>query len=94
METRALDDEVLTAQLAQTSQISGWATTFPLECTQDRWTHQGRLVVVENNDLRRRILGQYHDNFSAGHPGISRTYDTIKLDYWWPGLRDFVTQYV
>jgi hypothetical protein len=36
----------------------------------------------------------YHDHEMAGHPGELKTYNGIRQNYWWPGLRTFVKNYV
>jgi hypothetical protein len=36
----------------------------------------------------------YHDHKTAGHPGELETYNGIRQNYWWPGLRMFVKNYV
>jgi hypothetical protein len=41
-----------------------------------------QLVVPEQ--LKRNVLELYHD--SKGHPGITRTRDTILLKYWWRNI--------
>ncbi len=52
------------------------------------------LVVVENNDLRRSVLHHFHSSITAGHPGISKTIQLIQPFYWWPCMKDFITNYV
>ncbi|CAG2228658.1 unnamed protein product [Mytilus edulis] len=49
-----------------------------------------RLYVPEH--LREDIVVQYHDN--NGHLGIDKTYDSIKLRYYWPGLYKKIYAYV
>jgi Integrase zinc binding domain/Integrase core domain len=36
----------------------------------------------------------YHDHETAGHPGELEMYNGIRQNYWWPGLRTFVKNYV
>jgi Integrase zinc binding domain len=36
----------------------------------------------------------YHNHKTAGHPGELETYNGIRQNYWWPGLRTFVKNYV
>jgi hypothetical protein len=52
------------------------------------------LVVVENNSLKRGVLSLFHTSKAAGHPGISKTLSLIQPHYWWPHMRDFITNYV
>jgi hypothetical protein len=44
--------------------------------------------------VRDRILEEAHDMKSAGHLGITKTVKRIAEQYWWPGLRDDVTEWV
>jgi hypothetical protein len=48
-----------------------------------------RLVVPQS--LHRNVLELYHD--TKGHPGSSRTRDTILLNYWWPQITKDVDKY-
>ena len=45
-------------------------------------------------DLHRSIVQRYHDAPTAGHPGELATFVAVSLDYWWPGMRTFIRQYV
>ena len=58
------------------------------------WEYQGRVVVPNDEDLKRQILRLYHDHLLAGHPGILRMEKLIAKDYWWSGLHQFVEGYV
>ncbi len=49
---------------------------------------------MEDNNLRRGVISLYHDLITAGHPGISKTLWSISRDYWWPGMKNTVTNYV
>ena len=52
------------------------------------------MVVGPNESLQRRILQQYHDHKLAGHLGIANMWWTLRRDYWWPTMKQFVVQYV
>ncbi len=52
------------------------------------------LIVVENDDLRRGILHHFHSSITTSHPGITKTIQLIQPFYWWPCIKDFVTNYV
>ena len=56
-------------------------------------TFGGRIYVPDANDLRRRIMAQYHDSQVAGHPGRMKTLELISRDYWWPQMARHVGQY-
>eukprot|EP00833_Pecoramyces_ruminatium_P012026 jgi/Orpsp1_1/1186058/evm.model.c7180000096669.1 len=44
--------------------------------------------------LRPSILEKYHDQPSAGHLGIKRTLEIITRNFWWPKIKEDVTNYV
>jgi len=35
-----------------------------------------------------------HDPVYVAHPGVKRTYDLVSLNYWWPGMRNSIKDYV
>jgi hypothetical protein len=44
--------------------------------------------------LRDYILELYHDSFKAGHIGINNTFSRIAAHYYWPGMRQDITNYI
>jgi hypothetical protein len=49
---------------------------------------------VEDNDLRKGVISLYHDSTTAGHPGITKTLWSISRDFWWPNMKDTITNYI
>jgi len=49
---------------------------------------------VGNNNLKRGVTSKFHDALMASHPGIAKTTSEICKYYWWPGIQDFVTEYI
>lgn len=60
----------------------------------DGLTLRDSLIVVRDEDIRRRILEMNHDLCIAGHPGRSKTRELIGRNYWWPKLTEYVNRYV
>ena len=63
------------------------------------FTFQGNLVFHDNrlfvpHSLRPTILFSRHNSVLAGHPGRASTYDLVKRDYSWPGMRRYIRAYV
>ena len=56
--------------------------------------YQGRKYAPNKPGLRRKILYQFHDHETAGHPGAATTYFHVSRDYWWPGITTYVKEYV
>ena len=53
-----------------------------------------KLMFIPSSELQTQILSIYHDNVTAGHPGQNRTYKAIKKLYYWPGIKQSVSDYV
>ena len=75
------------------AQIKKWANTYPL-LKKGNWWMGWRTVVAGDNNLKRGVISYFHDKPSARHPGISNTYHLIKLQFWWPNMKQDVEQYV
>lgn len=52
------------------------------------------LKLVVPSDFRSLLLEQYHDAKFAGHLGAAKTFDRLKLKYYWPKMAMFVKNYV
>ena len=48
-------------------------------------------LVVEEEEVRRRILKSIHD---ANHLGVNRIRDMISSKYYWPGMSKEIQSYV
>ena len=92
--TASLLEHVSAAQNILAHQVKDLASHFPLESHNHHWWHMGRLVIVDNNDLKREVVSQYHDAPTAGHPSVTSTLFSVSQDYWWPKMRKFIQQYV
>jgi len=56
--------------------------------------YQGRRYVPQNPELKRKILREYHDHPTAGHPGSATTYFLVSRDHWWLGMMSYIKEYV
>jgi hypothetical protein len=55
---------------------------------------QGDRLYIPTEELKLDILQSRHDNQGAGHFGITKTFDLIHRDFWWPNLIEYVSKYV
>ncbi|WJX81407.1 hypothetical protein P8452_64294 [Trifolium repens] len=55
---------------------------------------QGRVCVPEAMDLRNTILGEAHKSKLSIHPGATKMYQDLRHDFWWPGMKKDVAEYV
>jgi RNase H-like domain found in reverse transcriptase/Integrase zinc binding domain/Integrase core domain len=51
---------------------------------------KGKNYILKDLKLWRDIVKMYHNHKTARHPGELETYNGIRQNYWWPGLRTFV----
>jgi hypothetical protein len=56
--------------------------------------YRDKIYVPEYEDIRTKIIRQYHDNPSAGHPGRTKTFELVSRYYCWKGMSLDVRQYV
>ena len=90
----SIDDRVHGHQLTDVATMKGWSLTFPMTSSSGLWFHGDRLVVADNLPLRRGVISLYHDSPMAGHPGITKSTWLIGKDYWWPNMKDTITNYI
>jgi hypothetical protein len=53
-----------------------------------------RIVVPLDEDLRTRILYEFHDSPMGGHLGREKTFLAISREFYWPHLYKWVRKYV
>jgi hypothetical protein len=58
------------------------------------WLFRDRICVPNSPTLRTRILLDYHDAPSAGHPGYLKTLTSIAAHFWWPRMTRTIRAYV
>ena len=49
-------------------------------------------IILEEEKLE--ILRARHDSLSAGHPGQKKTFELVAKDFYWPGMRTYINNYV
>lgn len=52
------------------------------------------VVVPDDEDLRLRILYEYHDAPASGHRGREKTYASLRRDFYWRHQYKYVRKYV
>jgi len=55
---------------------------------------KSRWFILEDKDLRTKILQDNHDSQIAGHFGIHKTLERLKHNYHWVRMEEVVTDYV
>jgi Integrase zinc binding domain len=88
-----LEDLVLEKQQEHEVELLHLWEEVGIQSKGNGWYKDDALVVLDKETCKR-ILEMYHDHIGAGHPGILKTYNMVKDDFWWPNQWDFVTKYV
>ena len=52
------------------------------------------ILTPANITLRREVVAMHHDLPVMGHPGVFKTLELIRQNYWWPGLYLFIKRFV
>jgi ribonuclease HI len=63
--------------------------------TRDRprdFADEPRLVVPK--DLREDMIHYAHEDYQGGHQGITRTFEKLRLEFYWPGMYQDVKHWV
>ena len=93
-----LKESTILEQCVEGYQRDPWfaeeANIKALELSNGVYRHKGKIVVPKVGTLRAQILAEEHDTPYAGHVGRDRTYERIDRLFWWPSLREDVTEYV
>jgi hypothetical protein len=89
-----LEQELWKAQETHKEQIKELQKEFMIDIVEEKAFYQGRLVVPNNEEIKRKVLQQCHDHGLAGHLGIANTILTVTREFWWPEVRKFATAYV
>jgi Integrase zinc binding domain len=82
------------------SLMKEWEDTFPIEhidnlgtpLWQDISAH--RLVIPPDQGLKREIMHTWHNGPLNGHPGRDKTNRRVNKEYFWPGTRAWITEYI
>ena len=55
---------------------------------------QNRLCVPDCYDLRKRVMTEAHSSKFAMHPGNTKMYHNLKQNFWWPGMKRSIADFV
>jgi len=54
----------------------------------------GRTRLVVPVRLRRMLVKQHHDAATGGHRGVEKTLQRLRMNYWWPRMREDIEAYI
>ncbi|KAE9001679.1 hypothetical protein PF011_g13646 [Phytophthora fragariae] len=53
-----------------------------------------RVVIPADDDLRARLVREYHDALAGGHLGREKTFATLSRDFFWPRMYKWIWKWV
>eukprot|EP00253_Pinus_taeda_P026738 PITA_26738 len=53
-----------------------------------------RLYVPNQNGIRNLIMDEFHVSHYAGHPGYQKMITAIRKEYFWPGMKKDIVEYL
>ena len=56
--------------------------------------YKGRIYLIQDSNLKYKILQEAHDSPLAGHQGIFKTYRQLRKRLFWKGMKEDVQKYV
>jgi hypothetical protein len=56
--------------------------------------YRGRIYVPNSQELKNLILREMHNVPYAGHPGYQKTIAAVKSQYYWPGMKKEVVDFI
>ena len=73
------------------SKLPSFLTFSP---SDNLWRFKDRVCVPKSSALRLKILQEYHDAPTAGHPGYEKTLQALANRFWWPRMTRSIRSYV
>ena len=56
--------------------------------------YKGMVYIPSSDAIKIQILRERHDSRAAGHLGHKNTFKQVSRDFYWPGMRRYVKDYV
>jgi hypothetical protein len=53
-----------------------------------------RLIIPPDQGLKHKLMNIWHEGSINGHPGRDETIRRINKEYFWPGARTWITEYI
>jgi hypothetical protein len=71
----------------------GKAADYRLDEQGTLWL-KDRICVPRNNEIRNSILKESHNSRYSIHPGCTKMYKDLKVQFWWEKMREDIAEYV
>eukprot|EP00253_Pinus_taeda_P012699 PITA_12699 len=82
-------------QLKQQMPLSSKGNPQDYEVSSDGMLlYKKRLFVPNDNSLKKVIMDEFHTSHYAGHPGYQKMLTALRKEYYWPGMKKHVVEYL
>jgi hypothetical protein len=77
-----------------------WTSTYPIECIDNpdepfwRDIKGQHLIIPPDQGLKCELMNVWHEGSINGHPRWDETIRCINREYFWPGARGWITEYI
>ena len=65
-----------------------------MECRDGLWWRGRRIVIPDDEEVKKIIMQELHDCPTAAHRGIAKTTERVARYFWWGNLEQDVREYV
>ena len=89
------EDSIIKEQTDEETLFAQWQKKYNLvKDDEGTWRRNKAVVVVNPTRHHKQLLENYHDSYTAGHPGVHKTLFALGTDFWWPSIRQDTKDYV
>lgn len=88
------DDKTVYVYFYNEDLIPIFTETYVNHFKRPKITRCTKLVNNVSNNEEKLLLIKHQHESKTNHRGINETYDRLKLNYYWPKMKDDVTQYI
>jgi hypothetical protein len=94
VQMKEMDEQVQECQKSDQDIFNKWKQVHSCKERSGILYKDNALVVTAGGPICKEILQQYHDSITARHPGVWKTFQAIRKDYWWPSLQEYIKEYI
>jgi hypothetical protein len=67
---------------------------FKTQISMNMQEEKEKILIPPHNKVKRGIMNLVHDYPSAGHPEQDETLRKTQEWYYWPGMKEWITEYI
>jgi Integrase zinc binding domain len=97
---RSIEHTITIIQNHNHTLMNKWERTYPIKCMDNpnepfwRDIKGRRLIIPPYQGLKRKLMNMWHEGSINGHLRWDETISRINKEYFWPGARTWITEYI